>query len=97
MMAKALHRQPPSIALNPFLREMALFGAWFLRTFLGKEEVVSRGTLRNAQHSYYFDASKSKEELGIEYRDISDTIAETCKLLALASQEQYRPKYLQLN
>ncbi|MCB0667960.1 MAG: NAD-dependent epimerase/dehydratase family protein [Saprospiraceae bacterium] len=96
MMAEALGRKPPHIALNPFLRELALFRAWILRNFFGREEVISRGTLRNAQRHFYFDSTKSREVLGLKYRPIRDTIQETCRLVNEAAKDDFQPKYLPL-
>lgn len=96
MMATAFNRRPPSIALNPLLQEIALLGAWFLRNILGRDEVISRGTLRNAQRSFYFDSSKSREMLGMNYRPISETIRETCRLVQEAADTGFSPKYLPL-
>lgn len=97
LMAKGLNKDEPSIALNPFLRELALLRAWILRTVFRKNEVVSRGTLRNAQHAYFFDSSKSKETLGLQYRSLENTIEETCQLFMEAAREENLPaKYLEI-
>jgi nucleoside-diphosphate-sugar epimerase len=96
LMARALDKKAPDIAMNTMLRELALVRAWTLRRFFGKSEVISRGTLRNAQGTFYFDNSRSKEILGLQYRPIEQTIKESCAQLKEAAKTDFSPKYLPL-
>ncbi len=94
MIAHALTREPPKIPLNPFLRELALLRSWVLRRFLGHKEVITRGTLRNAQGMFYFDVTKSQEVLGMKYRSIDSTIMESCTQLLEAARDNFKPRFL---
>ena len=96
LMAKALDKKAPNIAMNTVLRELALVRAWTLRRIFGKSEVITRGTLRNAQGTFYFDNSKSKKMLGLQYRPIEETIEESCAQLMDAAKTDFSPKYLPL-
>jgi nucleoside-diphosphate-sugar epimerase len=96
LIAKALDKKAPNIAMNVVLRELALLRAWILRRIFGKPEVITRGTLRNAQGTFHFDNSKSKEILGLQYRPIEQTIEESCAQLKVAATNDFSPKYLPL-
>ena len=96
LMAAALGKKAPSIAMNGLIRELALIRAWILRRILGKSEVITRGTLRNAQGTFYFDNSKSREMLGLQYRPIENTIDESCRQFIDAAENDFGPRYLPL-
>ena len=83
-------RKAPSIALNPWLREIAFWGSKLVAGFSADAKVISRATLKNASQQLVFDASKSVEELGMQYRPLEETVRDTCLQLkeAIASGEQ---------
>lgn len=93
MIARELNRTPPSIPLNPVLRELALLRSWTMR-LLGDKEVVTRGNLINAQKETHFDTTKSREVLGLRYRPIETTIRESCAQLQEAARDGFRARFL---
>jgi nucleoside-diphosphate-sugar epimerase len=87
--AKHLDKPAPSIAVNPFLREVAWRLEWLRSRLSGKRVLITRETARLSAQQQSFDNSKSKSIDRFQYRKIEDSIAETAALLK-NSGEGYR-------
>ena len=76
--ARHLDVKAPSISLSPWLREIAFWGSKLVAGLSADAKVISRATLKNASEQLLFDASKSVEELGMQYRPLEETVKDTC-------------------
>ena len=89
-------RRKPTIKLNAWILELALL-KYRLSTFFGiRAKVLSRASLHNSQHKWFFDHSKSVRELQLQYRPVSACISETCQQFEKAQQMGLPPMCLPL-
>ena len=94
--ALQLNKRPAKIQLNRLLIEIALLRNWILTTSGISSRVLTRASLKNAQHSWTFDHGKSLRLLSLQYRKIDQCISETCAQLSEASEDLLGAKYLAL-
>ena len=92
--AENLHREKPKIKLNRVLIEVAVIRNWLLSKTSAQTKVITRASLKNAQHRWSFDHSKSTDLLQLTYRDIDECISETCKQFLEAMDDHLTPKFL---
>ncbi len=96
LIADQFGKKRPSIRLNRWLREIALI-KYFLTSLTGRRaKVLTRASLKNAQHKWSFDHHKSLEMLEMKYRPIATCISETCQLFLKANQVGLPPTSLPL-
>lgn len=84
LIAKAIHKNPPSISVSPFLSEVA----WRIEAvkcfFTGKKPFITKETARTASHKYFYSSSKIKKFLGFQFTPIEKAIAQTgLKMLSI--------------
>lgn len=96
LIATHLGRPKPTVKLNRMLTEIALLRNWLLTKTGYSAKVITRASLKNAQHRWSFDNSRSKKELQLHYRNIEECIHETCQQFQIASKEGFMSKYLPL-
>lgn len=79
IVAEELDVPPPSYALQNWM--IPLISSYFkiASVFGANGSSVTRQSLSTAQKNIRFDASKSREELGMQYRPLEDTIRETAR------------------
>lgn len=96
-MSNALNKKPPFIKVTPFIQEIAWRAATLQAFLLRRPAFVTKETARMSARRYYYDTSKSMEQLELTYTPIAQTIQETAKLLKAAAQENFQAKVLPLN
>lgn len=84
--ADGLNKSRPSIALNSFLNEVA-FWVLKIRSLFTSQKPLTRATIKNSAALIGFNAEKSIQELGLNYRSVAKTIRETSALLSESVSE----------
>lgn len=79
MIAKQLGKNPPSISAPRWLMGIAWRISWITAKLRGKNPVVTRASARTAYTITSYDPSKVLKELGMEFRSLQDTVANTIK------------------
>ncbi|MEM8524574.1 MAG: NAD-dependent epimerase/dehydratase family protein [Bacteroidota bacterium] len=95
--AAALDRKIPSIKVTPLIQEVAWRGAWLQGKLMSKKPFITKETARMSAKRYYYDSSKSIEQLGVTYTPMQKTIEATSKQLKEAANKGFQPMYLPLN
>ncbi|MEZ2337110.1 NAD-dependent epimerase/dehydratase family protein [Mucilaginibacter sp. RCC_168] len=73
--------KPPSKLAKPWMMGLAWRGAAVLAALTGGSPAIDKVSARAASEVRNFDNSKIKEAIGIEFKPVSETIAEVCKAL----------------
>ncbi len=94
LISEGLQVKKPRMALNPILRELGLWMFKIRGWFSSDANLVSRSSLRSVSHQVSFDNTKSLDLLGMEYKDIRQTVSETTTQLREAANDGYPPRYL---
>jgi nucleoside-diphosphate-sugar epimerase len=79
--AKNFEVKPPNILLGKFALTLALFIASILRLFNTPFINITKETVRNSLRRVRYNNTKSKEVLGLEYTEISQTLDYCCNSL----------------
>ncbi len=77
--ALQLGKNPPTIALKPWMLEAAMFGKGILSFLTGKNNNLNRDTVRSAFKKQRYSNEKIKKALNLEFRSVKESIAEICK------------------
>ncbi len=93
-MAKALHVRPPSISVNPLIRETAWQAAWLVSKISGQPALITRQTARSSARTFFYDNSKSLRAFPFNYTPISKTIEETGRQFLEMAKKDFRPAML---
>lgn len=96
-MSNALNKKPPSTKVTPFIQEVAWRLATVQAFVLRRPAFITKETARMSARRFYYDATKSVEQLALTYTPIEQTIAETCALLKVAAKDNFEGKVLALN
>ena len=72
-------RKPPKIALQPWMLNAARLGKGILSALTGKNNSLSKDTVRTAFKKQNYSNEKIKKALNLEFRSIKDSISEICK------------------
>ena len=97
IMALSIDKQPPKRKLNPILGSFAWRAEW-LRTLFNRDiPVITKESLRIANHRYEFDNSKSLKFLQFRYTPIEKTIAQTALQFKEAAMNGFKPNFLALD
>jgi len=77
----ALHmgKNPPTIALQPWMLNAARLGKGLLSILTGTENSLSKETVRSAFKKQNYSNEKIKKTLNLEFRSVKDSILEICK------------------
>ena len=80
MIARGLGKRPPFIGVNQPMATLAwsFFKAKGLLT--GKAPIITRETAATAMRKYTYSNRKIKEATGMEFRPVSETISDLCKI-----------------
>ncbi len=73
--AKHLKVAPPSLEVKPWMSQLAWRWEALKSALSGKRPLLTKETARTALENYYYNNSKSKSELGLQYRDLNESIA----------------------
>jgi len=93
----ALDKKVPSIKVTPLIQEIAWRGAWLQGKVMGKKPFITKETARMSAKRYYYDNTKSVEQLGVNYTPMQKTVEATTKQLKEAAKQNFRAMYLPLN
>lgn len=96
LIAKALNKRPPSVKVTPLIQEVAWRAAKLQSLLMGKRPFITKETARKSAKKYIFENQKSKEQLGLLYTPLEQTIQETANLLKVAAQNDFAPSVLTL-
>jgi nucleoside-diphosphate-sugar epimerase len=77
--ATQLGKNPPTIAVKPWMLELARIGTGFVSLITGKNNSLSRDTVRSAFKKRKYSNAKIKKALNLEFRPVKESIAEICK------------------
>ena len=77
--AVQLGKNPPQIALKPWMLDMARIGSGILAFLSGKTNHLSRDMVRSAFRKQNYSNEKIKKALGLEFKPVKESIAEICK------------------
>lgn len=94
LMASALDRRPPTIAIRPWIQQIAWRLNWLVARLTGRRPLITKETALNAGRQFFFDNSKSIRDFNFSYTPISETIADTCRQFIEASQKDFTPMVL---
>jgi nucleoside-diphosphate-sugar epimerase len=76
--AVSLSKKPPKFPLSI---RFGLFSAYFseiIAAVFGKEPLLTRDVVLSSSNQFFYDHAKVKKELGVEFRDVFETIREVC-------------------
>ena len=71
-----LGTEVPRRTLSGFLQEIAWRVAWFQRLFNANPGLLSKETVRQSAHEYYYDNQKLRDRLSFHYTPLEQTIGE---------------------
>ena len=77
--AVQLGKNPPQIALKPWMLDMARIGSGILAFLSGKTNHLSRDMVRSAFRKQNYSNEKIKKALDSEFKPVKESIAEICK------------------
>ena len=75
--ADALEQPRPKVAVTPILKSAAWRWEWFKSTLTGELPLVTRETAHNSMRSFWYENTRSVEELGFSYTPVDEVIRET--------------------
>jgi dihydroflavonol-4-reductase len=85
--AAALNKKPPSIAVTPFLAEVAWRVEWLKEKILGATPLVTKESARASVSSYSYANEKSRSVFGFEYTPLEQTIQAVAKQYLLENRK----------
>jgi hypothetical protein len=94
--AEHLLKVPPQICITPFYARLLPCLSIIQTLFHKKEKIITRESIRNTSNNYAFLNQKSIELLGITYRPVDTTIAESCAQFLESARHHFKPAYLPL-
>lgn len=78
--AQNLGVKPPKYPLDPFLAALAWRFYGLMGWFKNQSPLITRETVKSMSVRSSYDNTKSREILGISYRNITETLEETCNV-----------------
>lgn len=85
--AQYLGSAPPSIPVRSWMAAIAWRFSALQAAMVKKPPFLTRETARQSQRIFFYDNTRSKEELDFTYRDLEETIRETAQLYLDCTQE----------
>ncbi|MGB4399033.1 MAG: NAD-dependent epimerase/dehydratase family protein [Daejeonella sp.] len=74
-----LGKKPPATALKPWMLNLAKLGNDLISLLTGKNNKLSRETVRGAFKKQNYSNEKIKKALNLEFKSVKESIAEICK------------------
>jgi len=90
--AKGFGITPPATLAKPWMMEIAWRGAALAAGITGKSPAIDKVAAKTASETRLYDNSKIKKAIGIEFRPISESVAEICAALSGAENTDHRLK-----
>jgi len=94
--AQQLGQRPPDIPVRPWMSGIAWRLSSMVTRLSGRRPFLTRETARQSGRTYFYDNSRSVEELSFSYRPLSETIRETAALYQEYRQPSPSPRALSL-
>jgi len=85
--AAYLGTAPPSIPVRTWMAELAWRFSAMRATLTGNRSFLTRETARQSQRTFFYDNTRSREELNFTYRNLEKTVRETAELYLDCTQE----------
>jgi dihydroflavonol-4-reductase len=79
--ARDFGAKPPATLAKPWMMGLAWRGAAVIAALTGGSPAIDKVSARAASETRNFDNSKIRKAIGIEFKPVSETIAEVCKAL----------------
>ena len=76
--ATKLGKQPPKIAVQPWMLEFARLGAGIITLLTGKRYGLTKDTVRTAFKKQNYSNEKIKKALNLEFKSVKDSISAIC-------------------
>lgn len=95
MIASKLDMPAPKAPLNPLLTELVWRWEWIKSKINGQPPSVTKETAYHTSRTFYYDNSKSKEQLNFEYIPIEKTIADIAPSFLDAAQHDFESRIFQ--
>ncbi|MEQ8476001.1 NAD-dependent epimerase/dehydratase family protein [Fulvivirga sp.] len=89
LIAKGFGKKPPHIKSNSFLLKIGMFLDKLRSLITGKKTIITTETARLTKSEIYFDNTKAKNELNINFADLSDSIEWTCSKIKEQKSKLY--------
>ncbi len=94
LISQGLGKRPARYRVGPLVQEVAWRAEWLRTRFGGPRPLITRETARHANDVYYYDNTRSREELHLTYTPIAETIAAVCRQFAEAAGKDFAPATL---
>lgn len=79
--ARQFHRNPPAIALKPWMLQLAYMGTKIITPFTGNNYGLTKDAIRIAFKKQNYSNDKIKKVLNLDFKPIKNTIIEICRTL----------------
>lgn len=89
LIAKNFDKKPPYIESTPFLLKAGMFLDKLRSIITGTKTIITTETARLTKSEIYFDNSKIKKELNINFADLSDSIEWSCSQIKEQKSKLY--------
>ncbi len=76
--AHQFHLKPPSIALKPWMLQLAYYGSKLASSITGNSYGLTKDTVRSAFKNQNYSNDKIQKAIGIEFKPVKKTITEVC-------------------
>ncbi len=93
--ARHLGKKPPTRAMSYFLTEALWRWEWLKAKFSGKPPSITKETARHTSRTFYYDHSRSREELNFEYLPIDKTIGDIAPAFLEATRHNFESRTFQ--
>lgn len=92
--SRHLGTRPPAHKVKPLARGIAWRLAWLHSRLTGQPPLITREMAEQSSRTFYYENRKSLEALPFTYTPLEKTIADTCRQLQEAREEEFAPKVL---
>ena len=79
--ARQFHKAPPTIAMKPWMLQLAYLGAKVISSFTKNNYDLTKDTIRTAFKKQNYSNDKIKKALNLNFKPIKGSIIEICKTL----------------
>jgi len=80
IIAQSMGKKPPYIYVKPWMTNIAWKLIGLLSLITKKSPSITRDTARSAHSKTYYSSAKATDELGINFRSVSEAIANTTRV-----------------
>ncbi|MEO1054188.1 MAG: NAD-dependent epimerase/dehydratase family protein, partial [Bacteroidota bacterium] len=80
--ARQFKKKPPTKEVSPLMMRIASFFEYIKSLITNQKPLITRETSRVGSLNLAYDNSKASSELGLEFRELEDTVAWACQLIS---------------